>query len=114
MNRKSRSKFSQPLEQPTNGFSGFEKFLNSLGRLIQQRRVDSGKTQEDLARVLDINRSSIGNYECGRRNMTLKQLFDLAEAMDVILVVKLERVDGMEEIEKIMMGVKDGKSPKRN
>ena len=58
--------------------SAFDTFLVRLGKLLQQKRVDSGRTQDMLAVELEVTRSTVGNYECGRRNMTLKQLFELS------------------------------------
>jgi len=84
--------------------SAFDTFLVRLGKLLQQKRVDSGRTQDMLAVELEVTRSTVGNYECGRRNMTLKQLFELSQAIGKVLVVRLESPDYHTQINEVLYG----------
>lgn len=49
---------------------------------IRGRRKYKNMTQEDLAVVMDITRTSIVNIESGRVNIGLMQLVKLADALD--------------------------------
>lgn len=50
-----------------------------IGKKLKQLRLDKGLTQQQVADKLEITRSTISNYEIGRRTPHLKDLQELAE-----------------------------------
>lgn len=62
---------------------GSEKMSQDIGRKIKQLRKARKITQEDLAERVKIKRSTISNYEIGRRTPHLKDLQKLAESFGV-------------------------------
>lgn len=55
----------------------------NIGRKLKQLRKSKGMTQEDVAAKVDITRSTISNYEIGRRTPHLKDLSALASVFGV-------------------------------
>ena len=41
--------------------------MNSIGERIRKHRRRKGYTQEELARLIYVSRSAVGNYEIGKR-----------------------------------------------
>lgn len=56
---------------------------NEIGRKIKHLRKARKLSQEELGARVDIKRSTISNYEIGRRTPHLKDLQKLAEAFGV-------------------------------
>lgn len=56
-----------------------------LGKKIKTLRKTRGFSQEDLANNLGLRRSTISNYEIGRRTPSLKELERLAHVLGVNL-----------------------------
>ncbi len=56
---------------------------NDIGRKLKQLRKSRGMTQEDVAEKVKITRSTISNYELGRRTPHLKDLQKLAKIFNV-------------------------------
>lgn len=54
-----------------------------IGKKLKQLRKSKGMTQEDVAEKVDITRSTISNYEIGRRTPNLKDLSALAGVFGV-------------------------------
>lgn len=54
-----------------------------IGKKLKQLRKSKGWTQEDVAAKVDITRSTISNYEIGRRTPHLKDLSALAGVFGV-------------------------------
>lgn len=54
-----------------------------IGKKLKQLRKSKGMTQEQVAEKVDITRSTISNYEIGRRTPHLKDLSALAEVFGV-------------------------------
>lgn len=61
------------------------KSFMELHEIIKQHRIDSGLTQEELAKKLYITRQSISRWETGKRNPPLNALYDLAKIYDLTL-----------------------------
>lgn len=49
----------------------------SLGRLIQQARVSSGQTQNEIAQELGISQRAVTELETGKATIQMRRLFDL-------------------------------------
>ena len=54
-----------------------------LGRSIAEQRGRPGVSQEDLARKLGLSADTVAAFERGDRRATAKQLFDIAEVLNV-------------------------------
>ena len=50
---------------------------------IRHSRKEKGMTQEQLAKISGLSRSSIINFETGRRDPRVKDLKKIAHALDV-------------------------------
>jgi transcriptional regulator with XRE-family HTH domain len=56
--------------------------LSKMGRNIKKRREALGYSQEELAERADLHRTYIGGVERGERNITIKSLSQIAEALN--------------------------------
>lgn len=68
-----------------------------LGRGISEQRLRRGISQEELARKLGLSAHTIAAFEQGTRRATAKQLFEIAEVLDL----KIERLFGGLDNERI-------------
>ena len=57
--------------------------LNILGHNIQKARKNKGFSQNKLAEILDISREHLAKLETGKRRISLKLLFELAQILEV-------------------------------
>lgn len=57
----------------------------AMGKRIQRIRLQSGKTQEELAEYLDVSVGYVSRVECGQRHLNLERLSDVAQFLDVSL-----------------------------
>ncbi len=57
--------------------------LKILGQNIQKARKNKGLSQNRLAENLDISREHLAKLETGKRRISLKLLFLLAEVLEV-------------------------------
>ena len=53
-----------------------------VGKQIRRRRRHQGKTQEGLAQLIALSRTSVTNIERGRQRLPLHQLLHVADALD--------------------------------
>ena len=58
-----------------------DQVLESLGRRVAERRQELGLTQKDLADKLGIAHQNIHLIEQGKRNMTVRTMVALADAL---------------------------------
>jgi len=63
-----------------------------FGKRIQELRKKKGFTQEDLADLIDVDRSYMGFVERGERNPTLDKLIKIAQALKITLSKLFEDV----------------------
>ena len=57
--------------------------LKILGQNIQKARKNKGFSQNKLAEKLDISREHLAKLEIGKRRISLKLLFLLAEVLEI-------------------------------
>lgn len=57
--------------------------LDKLGKNIAKYRNAKGWSQEKLAEVVDLSREYITRVEKGQKNISLKKLFVIADALEV-------------------------------
>ncbi|SKC87821.1 helix-turn-helix domain-containing protein [Maledivibacter halophilus] len=63
-----------------------------LGKRIREERLRLGLTQEDLAEYSNISLTYMGRVERGERNMTVKTLVNIANALGVTIDYLLDSV----------------------
>jgi uncharacterized protein len=63
------------------------------GEAVRDARRRAGLTQVELAERMHVNPSYVAGIETGRRNMTVAQLGNIAQALDARLVVELQVLD---------------------
>ena len=69
-----------------------------FGNKIYQRRKALGLTQQDIASVINVDRSTYSNYERGATEPDLKTLKKIADVLDVSVNVLL---DDEKEVKKV-------------
>ena len=60
-----------------------EQILTELGRNIRQARLRQGYSQDDFAGRCGLHRTYIGSVERGERNVSVLNLWKIANALDV-------------------------------
>ena len=63
--------------------SAFRQGLLELGQKIRQLRADKGLSQEVFATACGLDRTYIGGIERGERNLSLKNLLRISNALGV-------------------------------
>lgn len=58
--------------------------IETFGRTLQEARKDKGWSQEKLAEMADLDRTYISSVERGHRNISIINIYKLAQALDVI------------------------------
>ncbi len=56
-----------------------------FGKRVQQLRKQRGLTQEDLADLVNVDRSYMGFVERGERNPTLDKIIKIAKSLGITL-----------------------------
>lgn len=69
-----------------------------LGKKIKAIRKTRGLSQQQLADLMDVTRSTISNWECGRRYPHLNELDQLANKLNVSLDYFKETKDDVKEL----------------
>jgi transcriptional regulator with XRE-family HTH domain len=67
---------------------------------IRDARVKAGFTQESLAEALNISQPTLARWERGKVDITVKQLLQLAEILDVPPAELVEDGDGLTDRER--------------
>lgn len=60
-----------------------EQKVIDFGRRIREVRKSKGLSQEKLAELAGIDRSYVGNIERGEKNVTLKKIYEICDALEV-------------------------------
>lgn len=55
----------------------------AFGRRVREVRKAKGISQERLAEMAGIDRSYMGNIERGEKNVTLKKVYEICDALEV-------------------------------
>jgi transcriptional regulator with XRE-family HTH domain len=90
-----------------------DQIYRVFGSRLREAREQADVTQEELARRVDLSRTSITNIEKGRQRVLLHQLLDLAGALKVA-PSDLMPADGAAEaplrddVAKVVEALKDG------
>lgn len=62
-----------------------KQFQKSLGTVIRTRRAKLGYSQESFADAVGLHRTYVGSIERGERNISVKNLLAIAEALSIPL-----------------------------
>ena len=62
-----------------------QTLLKKFGKNVKIERIKKDLTQEKLSEILDVNPNYIACIECGRQNMSLGKILELANALGVDL-----------------------------
>ena len=57
--------------------------LKRFGKNVKIERIKKELTQEKFAEILDVNPNYIACIECGRQNMSLGKILELANALEI-------------------------------
>lgn len=57
--------------------------LEQFGSRIRRCRLKKKISQEKLAELAELHRTYIGQIECGKRNVALKNIYKLAKALNI-------------------------------
>lgn len=60
-----------------------QTLLKKFGKNVKIARIKKDLTQEQLSEILDINQNYIACIECGKQNMSLGKILELANALQV-------------------------------
>lgn len=60
-----------------------QKIKEQFGSRLKQFRQKKGITQEGLALLCELDRTYIGSVERGERNISLINIYKIAEALDI-------------------------------
>lgn len=60
-----------------------QTLLKKFGKNVKIERIKRDLTQENFAEILDVNSNYIACIECGRQNMSLGKILELANALGV-------------------------------
>ncbi len=55
----------------------------AFGKRVREVRKNKGVSQEKLAELAGIDRSYMGNIERGEKNITLKKIYEICDALDI-------------------------------
>ena len=64
------------------------RFLSNLQKSIQKALIDSGKTQQEIARILDVDRSVVNRRLSGSANLTARSIAEFAYAFEKDIQVR--------------------------
>ena len=69
-----------------------------IGKKIQVIRKTRGLNQQQLADLMDVTRSTISNWECGRRHPHINELQELSDKLNITLEYFKESGDEVKEL----------------
>lgn len=67
-----------------------QELLKKFGKNVKIARIKKDLTQEKFAEILDVNTNYIACIECGRQNMSLGKILELANALEIDIEVLLK------------------------
>jgi transcriptional regulator with XRE-family HTH domain len=65
----------------------------ALGKRLKESRKKAGLTQEQLAKQLNLTRTTVTNIESGRQSVTIHLMYEISEALSVSISELLVRLN---------------------
>lgn len=56
--------------------------LKKFGKNVKIARIKKDFTQEKLAEIMNVSQNYVANIECGKANMSLAKIYELAEFLN--------------------------------
>lgn len=63
-----------------------------LGKILQQARVNAGKTQKDISRILGVTDSNISSWERGKSKIDIDTYLEICNIYDIAPDVPLKQI----------------------
>lgn len=60
-----------------------QKLLKKFGKNVKIERIKQDLTQELFAEKLNVSQNYIANIECGKANMSLAKVLELAQCLEI-------------------------------
>ncbi len=60
-----------------------KSLLKKFGKNVKIERIKKDLTQEKLAEIMNVSQNYIANIECGKANMSLGKILELANFMGI-------------------------------
>lgn len=57
--------------------------LKKFGKNVKIERIKQDLTQEKLAEIMDVSQNYVANIECGKANMSLAKVLELANYLNI-------------------------------
>jgi transcriptional regulator with XRE-family HTH domain len=70
-----------------------EKLFSMIASAVKAERTKMEKSQEELAKMVDLDRSTITNIEVGRQKITLPVLYSICAALKLELTSVLPSIE---------------------
>ena len=67
-----------------------QELLKKFGKNVKIERIKKDLTQEQLAEIMNVSQNYIANIECGKANMSLGKILELADFIGVNINQLLE------------------------
>ena len=83
--------------------------MAQVGDNIKRARINSGVSQEELARVIGATKSTISKYELGHREPSLNTIQRIADALAVDFLDLVEISGDTKAVNHILKSAEDGK-----
>lgn len=66
-----------------------KNLLKQFGKNVKIERIKQDLTQEGLAEKMNVSQNYVAGIECGRANMSLGKILELAQVLDVDINILL-------------------------
>ena len=60
-----------------------QELLKKFGKNVKIERIKQDMTQEQLANIMNVSQNYVANIECGKANMSLGKILELAGYMNI-------------------------------
>ncbi len=67
-----------------------KELLKKFGKNVKIERIKKDLTQEQLAEIMNVSQNYVANIECGKANMSLGKVLELADYLGVDINFLLE------------------------
>ena len=90
-----------------------EKLYEEIGYKIRSRRRELGLSQNDLAKKVDLTRTSITNIEAGTQGPPLHLLYQLCDSLEIEIFDILPKLNDIVQLDQVEVDGHIEKMPQR-